>query len=233
MKACFPIVGEKEYKNSTLRTEQRQWVFTKLRVESAFISFVSFSFNSPHVSVPTRTSIRAIGEIRVQKKYSCHLLNYLPSVCGPSANLVFKKNSCSKSVWSVRSVCQMNIRVIRIIRVQNQWAPRREQDPCDPCALNIVRSACKNYSLNSFYSCSKNLVFKIRVIGEIRVPNEYSWHSDYSCSKISCKHLGNIFKSGELNQRSVSSILEHTASDGKVYRTLITNNFFPKKHLSV
>ncbi len=37
------------------------------------------------------------------------------------------------------------------------------------------------------------------------------------------KHLGNIFKSGELNQNSVSSILEHTASDGKVYRTQFYN----------
>ena len=34
MKACFPIVGEKEYKASTLRTEQRQCGFTKLRVEA-------------------------------------------------------------------------------------------------------------------------------------------------------------------------------------------------------
>ena len=34
MKAFFPIVGEKEYKDSTLRTEQRQCVFTKLRVEA-------------------------------------------------------------------------------------------------------------------------------------------------------------------------------------------------------
>ena len=33
------------------------------------------------------------------------------------------------------------------------------------------------------------------------------------------KHLSNIFKSGELEQNSVSSILEHTASDGKVYKT--------------
>lgn len=56
MKASFPVVGEKEYKDSTLRTEQRQFVFTKLRVESVFISFVSFSFNKRHVSVPTRTS---------------------------------------------------------------------------------------------------------------------------------------------------------------------------------
>ncbi|HBP01023.1 MAG: RhuM [Candidatus Moranbacteria bacterium GW2011_GWE1_49_15] len=33
------------------------------------------------------------------------------------------------------------------------------------------------------------------------------------------KHLQNIFKSGELDKNSVSSILEHTANDGKVYKT--------------
>lgn len=33
------------------------------------------------------------------------------------------------------------------------------------------------------------------------------------------KHLSNIFKSKELEEESVSSILEHTASDGKVYKT--------------
>ena len=37
------------------------------------------------------------------------------------------------------------------------------------------------------------------------------------------KHLSNIFKSGELEQNSVSSILEHTASDGKVYKTQFYN----------
>ena len=37
MKASFPVVGEKEYKDSTLRTEQRQFVFTKLSVESVYI----------------------------------------------------------------------------------------------------------------------------------------------------------------------------------------------------
>ena len=37
------------------------------------------------------------------------------------------------------------------------------------------------------------------------------------------KHLSNIFKSGELEQNSVCSILEHTASDGKVYRTQFYN----------
>ncbi len=37
------------------------------------------------------------------------------------------------------------------------------------------------------------------------------------------KHLGNIFKSGELEQNSVSSILEHTAADGKTYKTQFYN----------
>jgi len=37
------------------------------------------------------------------------------------------------------------------------------------------------------------------------------------------KHLNNIFKSGELNEKSVCSILEHTAADGKKYKTRFYN----------
>ena len=37
------------------------------------------------------------------------------------------------------------------------------------------------------------------------------------------KHLKNIFKSGELDESSVSSILEHTAADGKKYQTKYYN----------
>jgi len=37
------------------------------------------------------------------------------------------------------------------------------------------------------------------------------------------KHLKNIFESGELIENSVSSILEHTAEDGKVYKTKFYN----------
>ncbi len=37
------------------------------------------------------------------------------------------------------------------------------------------------------------------------------------------KHLNNIFKAGELNKNSVSSILEHTATDGKTYKTQFYN----------
>jgi len=37
------------------------------------------------------------------------------------------------------------------------------------------------------------------------------------------KHLINIFESGELDEKSVSSLLEHTASDGKKYKTKFYN----------
>ncbi|MBN1585359.1 virulence RhuM family protein [Candidatus Uhrbacteria bacterium] len=37
------------------------------------------------------------------------------------------------------------------------------------------------------------------------------------------KHLRNIFESGELHEDSVSSVLEHTAADGKTYRTKFYN----------
>ncbi|MCL2074398.1 MAG: virulence RhuM family protein [Marinilabiliaceae bacterium] len=37
------------------------------------------------------------------------------------------------------------------------------------------------------------------------------------------KHLSNIFISGELLESSVCSILENTASDGKIYRTKFYN----------
>ena len=37
------------------------------------------------------------------------------------------------------------------------------------------------------------------------------------------KHLNNIFKSGELDENSVYSILEYTASDGKLYKTKFYN----------
>ena len=39
----------------------------------------------------------------------------------------------------------------------------------------------QNYSFNSDYSCSKNS--SVKEPCEIRVPNEYSFNSDYSCSK--------------------------------------------------
>ena len=35
------------------------------------------------------------------------------------------------------------------------------------------------------------------------------------------KHLGNIFKSGELDRDSVCAFFAHTATDGKTYRTAL------------
>ena len=110
MKACFPIVGEKEYKDSISITKQRQWVFTKPRIGSIFISFVSFSFNKPHVSVPTRTCIRAI---RVRFKYrarsACKIIRSIRLIRVQN-NLVFKPPVSApprtRSVRSVRSVCK-------------------------------------------------------------------------------------------------------------------------------
>lgn len=37
------------------------------------------------------------------------------------------------------------------------------------------------------------------------------------------KHLGNVFKTSELREKSVSSILEHTAKDGKAYKVKFYN----------
>lgn len=37
------------------------------------------------------------------------------------------------------------------------------------------------------------------------------------------KHINNIFKDGELIEKSVCSILEHTAGDGKTYKTQYYN----------
>lgn len=109
MKASFPVVGEKEYKDSILRTKRRQCVFTKLRVESVFISFVSFSFNSPHVSVPTRTSIRAIGEIRVLN--NIRVIRIITSL----RSVGLRRISCAKSrVPHVSAPPRTKIREIRM-----------------------------------------------------------------------------------------------------------------------
>ena len=86
------------------------------------------------------------------------------------------------------SVCQMNIRDIRIIRVQKNlvFKPPRERpaankdpcDPCDPCALkkqskirvrikNRVKSACKKL----FVSFGLLPPFGLWAFGESRVQN--------------------------------------------------------------
>ena len=65
---------------------------------------------------------------------------------------------------------------------------------------------------------------------EVRMANESVWLTQSQIATLFgvkrpaiTKHLRNIFKSGELEEISVSSILEHTASDSKIYQTRFYN----------
>jgi hypothetical protein len=65
---------------------------------------------------------------------------------------------------------------------------------------------------------------------EIYIQNETVWLTQQKLSELFgvqrpavTKHLQNIFQSGELNESSVCSILEHTAEDGKKYKTKFYN----------
>ena len=65
---------------------------------------------------------------------------------------------------------------------------------------------------------------------EVRLEKETIWMTQAQIAALFgtqrpaiTKHFNNIFKSGELSQKSVSSILEHTASDGKIYKTKFYN----------
>ncbi|HPS31779.1 MAG TPA: virulence RhuM family protein [bacterium] len=69
---------------------------------------------------------------------------------------------------------------------------------------------------------------KVKV--EIFLHNENIWLTQAKIAELFdvqrpaiTKHLKNIFESGELNEFSVSSILEHTAEDGKKYDTKFYN----------
>lgn len=80
----------------------------------------------------------------------------------------------------------------------------------------------------------KKFVLYTAPSGEIRIDvllqNESVWLTQKSIAELFgvqrpaiTKHLGNIFDSGELEENSVSSILEHTADDGKIYPTKFYN----------
>ncbi|MEK7167656.1 MAG: RhuM family protein, partial [Patescibacteria group bacterium] len=65
---------------------------------------------------------------------------------------------------------------------------------------------------------------------EVKLEKETIWLTQEQVARLFSvqrpaitKHLKNIFESGELAENSVSSILEHTANDGKVYRTKFYN----------
>lgn len=65
---------------------------------------------------------------------------------------------------------------------------------------------------------------------DVRLENDTVWLTQQQIADLFgtkrpaiTKHLSNIFKSGELDENSVRSILEHTASDGKIYQTQFYN----------
>ena len=65
---------------------------------------------------------------------------------------------------------------------------------------------------------------------KVRLENETVWLTQGQIALLFgtqrpaiTKHINNIFKSGELDKDSVSSILEHTATDGKTYKTQFYN----------
>ena len=65
---------------------------------------------------------------------------------------------------------------------------------------------------------------------EVRMANESVWLTQSQIALLFgvkqpaiSKHLNNIFKSGELDENSVHSILEYTAADGKLYKTRFYN----------
>lgn len=65
---------------------------------------------------------------------------------------------------------------------------------------------------------------------EVRMANESVWLTQQQIAMLFgvkqpaiSKHLNNIFKSGELDEASVHSILEYTAADGKLYKTKFYN----------
>ncbi|MCF8417760.1 MAG: virulence RhuM family protein, partial [Melioribacteraceae bacterium] len=65
---------------------------------------------------------------------------------------------------------------------------------------------------------------------EVYLHNENIWLTQEKIAELFevqrpaiTKHLKNIFSEGELEENSVSSILEHTAADGKNYKTKFYN----------
>lgn len=65
---------------------------------------------------------------------------------------------------------------------------------------------------------------------EVRIEQETVWLTQQQIADLFgvkqpaiSKHLSNIFNEGELEKNSVHSILEYTASDGKVYKTRFYN----------
>lgn len=65
-----------------------------------------------------------------------------------------------------------------------------------------------------------------QMVYKLRLENETVWLTQSQIALLFgaqrptiTKHINNIFKSGELDKDSVSPLSEHTATDGKTYKT--------------
>lgn len=77
---------------------------------------------------------------------------------------------------------------------------------------------------------SKGQVILYKKGVEVRLEKETVWLTQPQIAKLFgtqrpaiTKHLSNIFKTNELQEKSVCSVLEHTAADGKSYKTRFYN----------
>ena len=93
--------------------------------------------------------------------------------------------------------------------------------------MNKKNQIAKNNEFTEFL-LYKSPNGKVKV--EIFLHNETVWLTQEKIAQLFgvqrpaiTKHLRNIFDSGELEENSVSSILEHTATDGKKYKTKFYN----------
>ena len=87
-------------------------------------------------------------------------------------------------------------------------------------------SNLKTFSENEIILYKPDSTFSL----DVRVENETVWLTQSQIAELFgtkrpaiTKHLSNIFRTGELEENSVCSILEHTASDGKNYSTKFYN----------
>ena len=139
-------------------------MFTTPRIGSVFISFVSFSFNKHHVSVPTRTCIRVIGEIRVrikrQSKIRVQIIRVI-RVITSLRSVGLRRISCSKHLVRASKfiIGQFHIAASRNNSTFNIQNSTLRSAP--PCANNIrvirVITSLRSVGLRRI-SCSKEYI---------------------------------------------------------------------------
>jgi len=124
-------------------------------------------------------------------------------------------------VSQIRNGGLKHLRSITAIMGQNKNMAKQSQKPT------------KGLEIDTFKRESDFLLYttpdgKVRL--EIFIKNENIWLTQEKIAQLFgvqrpavTKHLLNILESGELDENSVSSILEHTAADGKTYQTKFYN----------